>query len=159
MTREEFWECMDRSSSDCWLWTKGTNAYGYGVVAITGEGRSYIAHRLAWELHHGSPPGKLCVLHRCDIRHCCNPSHLFLGTRGDNIRDAVRKRRHKHQILTRDVAKLMLRHTMSEAGRRLNVTPQAIHHHKCRMESRVGARETSRDLAAAFLESTREPIL
>lgn len=54
------------------------------------------SHRAAWELTHGPVPDGLFVLHRCDNPPCCNPAHLFLGTRGDNNRDARAKGRHVH---------------------------------------------------------------
>ena len=36
------------------------------------------------------------MLHKCDVRACCNPEHLFLGTNGDNVKDRNQKRRHAH---------------------------------------------------------------
>lgn len=38
------------------------------------------------------PPG-MKVLHECDVRHCCNPEHLFLGSSQDNSDDMVAKGR------------------------------------------------------------------
>lgn len=39
----------------------------------------------------------MLVCHKCDVRHCVRPDHLFPGTQSDNIRDALRKGRF-HQI-------------------------------------------------------------
>lgn len=41
-------------------------------------------------------PGDMMVCHRCDVRSCCNPKHLFLGSALDNARDMVSKLRVSH---------------------------------------------------------------
>lgn len=51
------------------------------------------SHIVSWTLHYGPVPAGMCVLHRCDVRVCVNPDHLFLGTRGDNGRDMAAKGR------------------------------------------------------------------
>src|SRR5690349_7264567 len=39
------------------------------------------------------------MLHTCDNPPCINPSHLFPGSYGDNMRDAIRKGRHVRRVL------------------------------------------------------------
>ncbi len=57
-------------------------------------GRKYqAAHRVIYEMVYGKIPSRLSVLHSCDIRHCVNPLHLWLGTQEDNMRDAATKGR------------------------------------------------------------------
>ncbi len=48
---------------------------------------------MSWILHKGIIPEGLHVLHTCDNRPCCNPSHLFLGTIIDNNADKQKKGR------------------------------------------------------------------
>jgi hypothetical protein len=89
---ERFWKYVQKTDG-CWLWTGGTLPGGYGLTK-TGEGRRMATvHRISYEMHHGPIPKGLCVLHRCDVRNCVNPAHLFLGTKGDNNTDRTAKGR------------------------------------------------------------------
>jgi hypothetical protein len=88
---------VERSGPDeCWEWTKGTSM-GYGRVYVSELFSPYWTHRLAWEAAFGPVPDGLCVLHKCDNRRCCNPNHLFLGTRCDNMKDMAAKGRARNR--------------------------------------------------------------
>jgi len=77
----------------CWLWTGTVNGTGY-ASAHCGRGRTRLLHRFFWEETFGPIPDGQFVLHRCDVRHCVRPDHLFLGTHTVNMQDCVAKRRH-----------------------------------------------------------------
>lgn len=93
---QRLWEKVDRTG-DCWVWTAKTrSSFGYGMIRVGGTpGRLVSAHRVAWELTNGPIPDGLWVLHGCDNPPCCNPAHLHLGTRADNMREMSERGRAK----------------------------------------------------------------
>lgn len=78
----------------CWLWTKGRSGRRYGQLRLP-DGSALAAHRLSYEMHKGPIPEGMFVCHTCDVQHCVNPDHLWLGTNSDNINDCVAKGRHR----------------------------------------------------------------
>ena len=80
-----------RGEDDCWLWRGYARENGYGSASI--GRKSVSAHKFSYELHYGSVPAGLVVMHTCDVKRCVNPYHLTLGTPSDNTQDALQKGR------------------------------------------------------------------
>lgn len=77
----------------CWLWTGAMDKDGYGLFSTYWPKKQNRVHRYLFELFNGPVPDHMNVLHKCDVRRCCNPDHLFLGTHLDNIKDMDKKHR------------------------------------------------------------------
>lgn len=75
----------------CWEWVAGKSNDGRGNCTVRRV--QLKVHRISYTLHFGSIPDGLCVCHHCDNPPCVNPSHLFVGTHGDNARDRSSKGR------------------------------------------------------------------
>ena len=78
-------------TATCWLWSSGLFTSGYGQFKVSGVPTP--AHRVSYELFRGAIPIGKSVLHKCDVKSCVNPAHLFIGTQLDNMQDKVRKNR------------------------------------------------------------------
>jgi len=114
---ERFWAKVNKNGpvpescpelGPCWIWTaSGVNGYGQLMIS----GRSVRAHRFSFELAFGPIPVEngthhgVCVLHRCDVRRCVNPAHLFAGTQAENLRDMVAKGRSVHTVCPHRLAR------------------------------------------------------
>ena len=94
-----FWKQVNFSGSQvkhvklngrCWEWLGYISSWGYGQIKINGKMQK--AHRASFAFENKIPNGML-VLHKCDNPKCVRPSHLFLGTNRDNMRDMISKGR------------------------------------------------------------------
>lgn len=93
-----YWAKVERKGDeDCWEWKASrTGSLGYGQFcyqAAPGRQAHAYAHRVAYQLEHGSIPVGAHILHDCDNPLCCNASHLKAGTHKANMEDAQRRGR------------------------------------------------------------------
>lgn len=79
------------NADGCRLWNGFRQKNGYVKTRI--GGKSEWLHRVIFRLAGSHLPHKSDVCHTCDVRHCIEPTHLFAGTRLDNMQDAVKKGR------------------------------------------------------------------
>ncbi len=123
-------------TNTCWLWTGVIDKYGYG--RIMEFGKRIGAHRAAWMVCNGVIPSGMQVLHKCDVRHCVNPDHLFIGTHADNHKDKCKKGRvawgekHWHCKVSDHDVQIIMESTLSSSAlsKIFNVTSGHINYLK-----------------------------
>jgi len=129
--QERFWKFVDKRSDDeCWPWLGYKDVAGYGRIGF--KHVPQLASRVSYELHFGTIPQGNVVCHACDNPECVNPSHLWLGSQKDNLRDMYRKGRNNHarKLTTtqaREARRLRERGwSYQRIGNRYGVTREAI---------------------------------
>lgn len=119
--------------AQCWPFIGAGKGNGYGNVRVDGENRT--AHSYAYELFVGPIPDGMEVCHSCDFRPCCNPDHLFVGTRAVNMADCKSKGR-------------------TAGGTRKHLPESAVQEIRRRLASGLTARRVSQDLDVNYATIT-----
>ena len=84
-------KCILDPMTGCWLYQGWKRDSGYGEMSYRAE--NWGTHRLAYRLWKGEIPVDKEIMHKCDVRHCCNPDHLEPGTHHKNLLDKLEKDR------------------------------------------------------------------
>lgn len=87
MTPSQIEDSIERIPwSGCWIWNKGTSN-GYGGCRV---GNTVVrAHRFVYESLVGPIALGMDLLHKCDVKLCVNPEHMYQGTDYDNAQDRI----------------------------------------------------------------------
>ena len=82
----------ERQPNGCLLWTGYKQPNGYGYINL---GEFHIAaHRAALIVGGTDLPDDMDACHKCDVRACIEPTHLYAGTRKQNMADCTARGRH-----------------------------------------------------------------
>ena len=83
---------IKKDSKGCWLWQSSIHRDGYGKLS---KKPFWQAHRYSYYIFNKGIDDNLLVCHKCHVRSCVNPDHLYQGTHFDNNRHTVRDGRAK----------------------------------------------------------------
>lgn len=115
---EYVWRLIDqREPGECWYWAGHIEKNGYGRMRV--QGRNYAPHRIVCYLkdktafsltsEKKNTKDSKFVMHSCDNKLCCNPTHLSVGSPKENTADMIRKGR-KAKLLGENSPRAKLSH-------------------------------------------------
>jgi hypothetical protein len=77
-------------ANGCWLWQGWCTTKGYGGTTYRGE--NVMIHRQAYKiLNKVELAFEDFICHKCDVKPCWNPDHVWLGDNGLNKKDETLK--------------------------------------------------------------------
>jgi hypothetical protein len=77
-------EHMPEGTSPCWIWTGRIHRDGYGQVKY--RGKNHYTHKLVHRLTtRTTPPDGHEYDHLCYVRACCNPAHIEIVSKQENL--------------------------------------------------------------------------
>jgi hypothetical protein len=138
LIQKRFWSKVKKIPNGCWIWTGAHTSRGYGICTINKKLHS--AHRLSYEWANNTKiPKGYVLLHSCDVRSCCRPSHLSIGTTQENAQDRVNKDRSAKgkdngmvKLKKKDIKRIKKLHTQgwteTEIAQLYEVSRGAINH-------------------------------
>lgn len=95
---ERFWAKVDKNGpvpehrpdlGPCWLWVGALMDTGYGMCRH--QGRTALAHRVAFLMAERPIPLGFVIDHLCNVRPCVNHGHLEAVTLAENVSRANRR--------------------------------------------------------------------
>lgn len=125
-----------KDKNGCIKWLGWKNDDGYGKFSV--NKRYVFAHRYSYELFVADIPKGKCVLHTCDVRDCCSPEHLYIGTQHENNIDAHKRKRRSSLGSKNGYAKLteknvvyikmnLFKYSCAYLSRKFKVSESCIH--------------------------------
>jgi transposase-like protein len=87
-----FWSGVEKTET-CWLWGGKKYPNQYGTISLGVGQKALSTHRYSYMLHKGEIEPGLFICHKCDVKNCVNPDHLYAGTHEDNTKDIVDRER------------------------------------------------------------------
>lgn len=87
-------------SHGCWIHRGSLGSHGYPQYGGAKSPGGGLAHRTSWIIANGPIPVGSFILHRCNIKRCVNPEHLYAGSHIDNMNDVSKSMSHPNRRLT-----------------------------------------------------------
>ena len=131
-SKNTIWDLLSKIDPEgglnaCWPFLGQVTLNGYAHIR-QGQRKTIKAHRWIYEHFHEVSLGDLVVMHLCDNRACCNPTHLKAATQKENMKDMVLKNR-KKKICYDTVKHLrQLGMTQKQIADELNCSPHTVWH-------------------------------